>query len=89
MANEIPPEWTDAAVNASRALQVARRIVKKNALDDCLPAAILPAVVVAVAVSHAAARVADAVGSLGFQPVDFGGIEHQLSDIAGAIQNHD
>jgi hypothetical protein len=87
MANEIPAEWQEAAVTASRALQIAQRIIEKNALDDHPPAALLPAVVIAVAVSHAAARVADVIGDIQFQPADMDGIEHQLSDIASAIQN--
>lgn len=87
VASDIPAEWQEAAVTASRALQIAQRIVEKNAPDEPPPTLLLPAVVVAVVVSHAAARLAEGIGGIQFQPVDLSEIEHQLSDVASAIQN--
>lgn len=87
-ASDIPAEWQEAAVTASRALQIARRIVEKNAPDEPPLALLLPAVVVAVAVSHSVARLTAGLGEIQFQPVvDLSEIEHQLSDVASAIQN--
>lgn len=88
-ANDMKPDWIAAEGDAQKALAIAERLALGQSAAP--PAALLPSLVLAVAVSHAAARIAESVYAVEveFQPVDVSGIESQLSDIAGAIQNHD
>jgi hypothetical protein len=80
MLNEIPPEMTAAAGEASHALQAARRLAENDP-------ALLPLLLLAVAIARAAQRVSESIDAIGYQPVDLDGIERGLSDVAGAITN--